>query len=245
MPREVTLDIETADAFADVGKYDPTLLHVSLVGVYDSGDDSYRSFLCEYAKDAKGQPVRDENGRFKLTRTLCRDYRMDEDDVHGVFSALGDWQERGGLTDLWQVLQGAERVIGYNIINFDYGVMDRYYPGGIFRDRKRQDPRFETLDLMVEIAKNLGFRAKLDDVASATLGHGKTGHGLQAIEFYRRGEVDKLSDYCLHDVKATWDVYRAGADGGQVKLKDRTGQLREIPVDFAVKAKKAVEMTLF
>ena len=223
MPREVTLDIETADSFADVGKYDPTLLHVSLVGVYDSAADQYLSYVCEYARDERGQWLRDENGRMKLLR----------DDLSG----------------LWKLLQSADRVIGYNILNFDYGVMDRLYPGGIYPDArafKAQKPRFETIDLLVEIEKELGFRVKLDDVAAATLGYGKTGHGLQAIEFFKRGEIDKLRDYCLNDVKVTWEVYEYGLAHGHVKIKDRLGQLREVKVDFSRQiAPQPVAQTLF
>ncbi|MDD5251987.1 MAG: hypothetical protein PHT12_05125, partial [Patescibacteria group bacterium] len=45
MGHEVVLDIETSNSFADVGKYDPTLLKVSLVGLYSYADDSYKSYL--------------------------------------------------------------------------------------------------------------------------------------------------------------------------------------------------------
>lgn len=222
MARELTLDIETVESFADVGKYDPTLLHTSLVGVYDSGDDKYTSYLIEYARDARGQWERDAEGHMK---------------------PVGD-----GLAGLWRQMQSADRVIGYNILNFDYGVMDRIYPGGIYPDtraRKAQEPRFETIDIMVEIAKTLGFRIKLDDVAEATLGYGKTGHGLQAIEFYKRGEYDKLASYCLNDVKVTWEVYLYGLEHGHVKFKDRMGNLKQIAVDFSRKPAKAVAQTLF
>jgi len=222
MPREITLDIETADSFADVGKYDPTLLHVSLVGVYDSATGEYSHYLCDYARDERGNWVKDAEARMTLTRD--------------------------GLADLWKLLQSADRVIGYNILNFDYGVLDRYYPGGIYqslKERKAQQPRFETVDLLVEIEKSLGFRVKLDDVALATLGIGKTGHGLQAIEFFKKGEIDKLRDYCLNDVKVTWEVYKYGLEHGHVKYKDRTGQLKEVPIDFRQKEKKPVAQTLF
>ncbi len=245
MSKDLTLDIETADSFADVGKYDPTLLHVSLVCVTDSSTGLYTAYLCDYRKDERGQWERDEAGRMRLEKVHVREYDMEDDGAHGKMNPRADWREVDGLTLLWQQMQAADRVIGYNILNFDYGVLDRYYPGGIFRDRKRAEPRFETLDLMVEIEKGLGFRAKLDDVAAATLGVGKTGHGLQAIEFYRRGEYDKLSDYCLHDVKVTWDVTVVGTNSGQVKLKDRMGQMRTVDVNFKPGEKKSVEMTLF
>lgn len=189
MSKEVVLDIETANSFADVGKYDPALLKVSLVGLYDYATDKYESFL--------------------------------EPD----------------LPKLWRILEGADRIIGYNLFGFDYQVLNAIYPGDL--------SKFPTLDLMLEIQKQLGFRIKLDDVAHGSLGTGKSGNGLQAIEFFRRGEIDKLRDYCLQDVKVTKEVYEYGLANKQVRFMDRRNQLMQVPVDFAPsQEKKAVSMTL-
>lgn len=45
--RKVIFDIETKNIFSDVGKNDPTLLDISVVGVYDSETDTYTSYLEE------------------------------------------------------------------------------------------------------------------------------------------------------------------------------------------------------
>lgn len=190
MGKEVVLDIETANSFADVGKYDASLLKVSLVGLYEYATDTYTSYL--------------------------------EPD----------------LPKLWRVLEGADRIIGYNLFGFDYQVLNTYYAGDL--------AKFPTLDIMAEIEKKLGFRIKLDDVAHGSLGTGKSGNGLQAIEFFRRGEIDKLRDYCLQDVKVTKEVYEFGLANKNVRFKDRQGQMVQVPVDFELKAaeKKPVSMTL-
>lgn len=44
MRNEAVLDIETQNTFRDVGKYDPTLLKISLVGVYFYETDSFEAF---------------------------------------------------------------------------------------------------------------------------------------------------------------------------------------------------------
>lgn len=131
------------------------------------------------------------------------------------------------LNELWQRLERSGRIIGYNTKGFDFPVMNAYYAGDF--------GRFPNLDVMEEIANHLGFRVKLDDVALATLGAGKTGHGLQAIEFWRKGEIDKLRDYCLMDVKITKEVYEYGQKYGKVYYHDRMGEKREVPVNFAVR----------
>lgn len=41
----IVFDIETQNTFRDVGKREPALLDISLVGIYDSRDDAYESFL--------------------------------------------------------------------------------------------------------------------------------------------------------------------------------------------------------
>ncbi|MFH1047689.1 MAG: ribonuclease H-like domain-containing protein [Patescibacteria group bacterium] len=190
MNREVVLDIETSNSFADVGKYDPSLLKISLVGVYDYATDRYLSYL--------------------------------EPD----------------LPKLWQLLEQADRIIGYNLFGFDYAVMNMYYPGDFMK--------FPTLDIMKEIEKSIGFRVKLDDVAHGTLGEGKSGDGLMAIELFRRGEIDKLRDYCLQDVKVTKEVYEYGLKHGHVKFKDRMGQAVSPVIDFTLKKDQAapISMTL-
>jgi DEAD/DEAH box helicase domain-containing protein len=43
----VVFDIETKNIFQDVGKADPVLLDISVVGLYDKASDSYETFLQE------------------------------------------------------------------------------------------------------------------------------------------------------------------------------------------------------
>ena len=45
--RKIVFDIETKNLFQDVGKNDPVLLDLSLVGVYDGDTDEYSSYLEE------------------------------------------------------------------------------------------------------------------------------------------------------------------------------------------------------
>ena len=98
--------------------------------------------------------------------------------------------------------QEAELVVGYNIRGFDYEVLRAY------TDEDLQ--RLPTFDIMYDLEERLGFRPKLDSVASATLGTGKSADGLQALEWWRLGEVDKIIDYCREDVRVTRDLYDFG-----------------------------------
>lgn len=143
------------------------------------------------------------------------------------------------LPKLWPRLERADRIIGYNQIGFDMPCLQSYYTGELLK--------LPMLDLMVEIANRLGFRPKLDDVAQATLGVGKTGHGLQAVEFWKKGEIDKLRDYCLQDVKITRDVYEYALSHGEVKFTDRMGKTVNIglPIELPkAEEKPAINLSL-
>lgn len=49
--RKIVFDIETKNFFSDVGKNDPALLDISVVGIYDSGTETYSSYLQEELKN--------------------------------------------------------------------------------------------------------------------------------------------------------------------------------------------------
>ena len=126
------------------------------------------------------------------------------------------------LPKLWPRLERGSRVIGYNLFGFDYPCMQSYYTGDIMK--------LPTVDIMLEIEKRIGFRVKLDSVAQATLGIGKSGDGLMAVEYWRNNEIDKLREYCLQDVKVTKEVYDKALAEKKVYYFDKLGQKQEVPM---------------
>jgi len=83
---------------------------------------------------------------------------------------------------------------------------------------------------MQEIKKSLGRRIGLDAIAKATIGIGKTGHGSQGLDWWKAGEIDKLRDYCIQDVKITKELYDYALKNSSVKFEDR-GEIKEIKLD--------------
>jgi DEAD/DEAH box helicase domain-containing protein len=51
-----------------------------------------------------------------------------------------------------------------------------------------------------------------------------------AVEYWRNGELDKLREYCLQDVKVTRDVYDYALQKGLVSFNNRQGQKQDIPL---------------
>lgn len=142
------------------------------------------------------------------------------------------------LPDLFPLLEKADVVIGFNIDGFDMQTLVPYYSADI--------TKIPTLDLMMRIKSATGHRISLDAVAQETIGAGKSGHGLDAIKYYKNQEFDKLRDYCLRDVEVTRDVYDEGLKKGQVKFRNKWNRLVECPVDFSFTPKKdaGVQMSL-
>lgn len=130
------------------------------------------------------------------------------------------------VADLINQLKRADLVVGFNHIGFDYEVL------------KGHDVMFDpadlphSLDLLIELEKKLGHRLKLDAVASATLGCGKTGDGLDAIRWWQQGKIAEIAEYCAYDVKVTKCVHEYGVQHGHVKYLDRNGREQKVEVKW-------------
>lgn len=162
--RKVVFDIETRNVFDDVGKADPVLLDISLVGIYDYSADKYSSYLVEE------------------------------------------------LPELWKILEDTDVLIGFNSNHFDVPLLNKYYHGDL--------NNIKSLDLLEDVRKSIGHRVGLGNIAEATLGHGKSGNGLQAIEWWKKGDIESIRKYCLQDVKVTKEVYEYALKNGKIKYKD-------------------------
>jgi predicted PolB exonuclease-like 3'-5' exonuclease len=125
---------------------------------------------------------------------------------------------------LWPILEQADILITWNGDHFDIPLLNKYYPGDL--------TKIKSLDLMKEVHKSLGRRLKLDNVAEATLGKNKSGHGSQAIDWWKNGELDKLIQYCTEDVKITKDIHDYAAEKKHIKYKD-LGNIKEVKIDTA------------
>jgi DEAD/DEAH box helicase domain-containing protein len=122
-------------------------------------------------------------------------------------------------------LKAAERVVGFNIIGFDYEVLRPYAQGINFRT-------FHSLDMLVDIYRTLNFRLSLDSIARATLGTTKTADGVKSVEWFRSGELDKVAEYCKSDVDITRRVYEFGRDNGFVNYYSRLGSKLKVAVNW-------------
>lgn len=143
--------------------------------------------------------------------------------------------ERGGykiygedqVGDLINELQRADLVVGFNLLRFDYTVLEPYACFDF--------SQVPTCDMMVDLQQVIGTRLKLDSVAEASLGVNKTAEGTEALKWWKEGKIHEIAEYCCFDVKVTKMVYEFGADNGHVFFESRQTKLRqEIPVKWTM-----------
>ncbi len=138
----------------------------------------------------------------------------------------------GEMEKLGEELIRADLVVGWNHMQFDYPVLQPY----VFHTLTEQTLN---LDMMVDLEKRLGFRLKLDSVATATLGIGKTADGLDALRWWQEHKksgdfapLRKIAEYCAYDVKVTKCVHEYALTRGLLKYDDKKGGIAEVAVDW-------------
>jgi DEAD/DEAH box helicase domain-containing protein len=169
--RKIVFDIETRNSPSDFGKWDPTLLDISILAIHDSETDSYSTYTVEE------------------------------------------------LPKLWPILERSDMLIGFNSEHFDIPLLNKYYPGDL--------TKLKSLDILKEIRKAYGRRMKLDQLAEGTLGQKKSGHGLEAIQWWKNGEIEKIKKYCVDDVRITKEIYDFALQNDKLIFKE-SGKLHEI-----------------
>ena len=121
-------------------------------------------------------------------------------------------------------LRTADLAVGFNIIGFDYTVLQPY------SDFDLQE--INTFDMLVDVKKNLGFRLSLNHLAQHTLNAEKSADGLVSLQWYKEGKINKIIQYCKQDVEITRDLYLYGEKNGFVKYQSRSGNPRDLKVDW-------------
>ncbi|MBI5126790.1 MAG: ribonuclease H-like domain-containing protein [Candidatus Taylorbacteria bacterium] len=172
--RKIIFDIETRNTFQEAGSSDPKDLDISVVCAYDSGTDTYTSYLVETLKD------------------------------------------------FWPLIEQADMLVTFNGNHFDIPLLNKYYSGDL--------SKIKSLDLLAEVRASLGRRIKLDSIAEATLGLNKIAHGLEAIAWWKAGEIDKIIKYCMEDVRITKEIYEYALKNKHLKYPDGS-TIKDIKLD--------------
>jgi len=171
--------------------------------------------------DLETQKSADEVGGWGNIRDMKMSIGVTYSTGRGEYTIYGESQ----VNELIEELRRADLVVGFNHERFDYEVLAGHNP---FFDPEQ----VPSLDLMLDLKKELNHRISLDAVANATLGVEKTAEGLQAIRWYRQGKMLEIAEYCCFDVKITKLVHEYGATHGQLYYKNRFNQKLAVPVKW-------------
>jgi len=163
------------------------------------------------------------------------------------------WDEENGFREWFEKdtealvleLSDFKRVVGFNVLRFDYRVLATYHPN------VSQLLTAKTVDILADVYEALGFRISLDNMARATLGRVKTGTGDQAVtgtgdqavRWWRQGKRDLVIDYCREDAELTRDIYAYGLSHGVIyyphywpRLLPILQSTRWVPVNWSEKS---------
>jgi len=139
-----------------------------------------------------------------------------KDDKYFVF-------DENELRKIDDFLKRSHLLIGFSSKRFDLPVLEKYFDFNL-----TAIPHY---DILEEIEKTSGRRISLALLAEANLGIGKTSHGLEAVEMYHRGEIQKLKDYCLQDVRITKEIFELIKNQGYLWVPQRDlPQMVKVPL---------------
>ena len=128
------------------------------------------------------------------------------------------WYEEDAAK-LIAALDDFTHIVTFNGNRFDLEVLRAYAPVEGLRRR--------SFDVHEELHKLLGHRVKLDQVAKDTLGAAKSGDGIQAVQWWRAGQKERVAAYCEQDVAILRDVVEYGRAKGYVVIASR-----QVPVKW-------------
>ena len=168
--------------------------------------------------DLETQRTADEVGGWRNIRDMHLAVAVTYNAAMDVYC---DYMEQD-VDRLLSTLRAADLVVGYNVIRFDYEVLRAYTSDTL--------SNLPTVDMLQDLHRAMGWRPKLDNVAAATLDERKSADGLQAVRWFRQGELDKVIAYCRRDVEVTWQVYEFGRHHGYVRYHDRRWRAHKVPV---------------
>ena len=136
-------------------------------------------------------------------------------DSHSGFRRWFEQDAKALITEMGQF----DRIVSFNGDRFDFEVLRAYHPVDHLMKK--------SFDLLVDLHRRLGHRIKLDDLARETLGHRKTGDGLEIVQWWREGRKEDVCKYCENDVQLLVDLMEFARKKKYVVVKSR-----QLPVDW-------------
>lgn len=129
----------------------------------------------------------------------------------GVVNDVVYWQDE--IEKLLMHLRACDLIVGFNLIDFDYKVLEGYRPHFDYGS-------LPTFDILADFKHRHGHRVSLDSLCEKTLDEKKSGTGQQAVQWWREKKLGKLVEYCKRDVRLTKYLFEHGLKKRHLCYKD-------------------------
>jgi uncharacterized protein YprB with RNaseH-like and TPR domain len=159
-----------------------------------------------------------------ITSVYSRTVDVDFNEIEGKMESF--WEK--DFPELFKLMEKADRIIGFNSINFDVPALSPYFP--------KHWLKLKHFDILEEIRKIEGKRMSLNSLAKATLSSAKNDSGENAIKYWNEGTdeaLSKLKKYCEMDVEITKNIYDHAFKNSYLKYIDFWNDIHEIKLDFS------------
>ena len=133
--------------------------------------------------------------------------------------------EQKDLPLFFQRLSQCDLVIGFNSLRFDYQVLQPFAEFDLLT--------LPSLDLHQKIFERIHTRVSLDSLAKATLNAQKSANGLQALQWWKEGNLTNIAKYCEQDVLLTRDIYLYTLEHGYLLYLNKAGQRVKLDLDLS------------
>jgi DEAD/DEAH box helicase domain-containing protein len=128
------------------------------------------------------------------------------------------------VEDLLASLRLADLVIGFNVRDFDYQVLQPYTTASL--------AALPTLAILDDVQEKLGYRLSFTHLLQETLGINRPDESLHTLQWFHQGERNRVIQHCRRDIMHLRALVRHGARTGHVWYRDRTEARQAFAVNW-------------
>ena len=209
-------NLEIIDSMADITENNRLMINFPEEVEENNRNLDYRILFF----DLETQRSADDVGGWRNKRLMRIAVATVYDSIDQKFTSFLE----GETDQLMEKLKAADLIVGFNLLNFDYAVLQPYTTDDLVN--------LKTFDILDDIKNRLGFRLSLNHLAEKTLGEKKSADGLQSLQWFRDGKIDLVTEYCVKDVEITKNLFQFGISNRYLLYERRGGGIVRIPLDW-------------
>jgi DEAD/DEAH box helicase domain-containing protein len=121
--------------------------------------------------------------------------------------------EEKDVNELISMLKKADLIVGHNIIDFDFKVLQPYCDNQTINELNKK--ACDTLDILYKLT---GRKLSLDHLVKKNIGLKKTIESIKIPGMWRNGQKEEVKEYLKNDLKITKELYDFGKNNKKLKF---------------------------